>query len=165
MIARGEKMRIGFSKDIHKLVEGRPLILGGVEIPSLKGSLAHSDGDVLIHAIVDALIGAMSLGDIGELFPDTDEMYKGISSLYFLDKIQEIIKEKGFEVENIDSLIVLESPKLKKYKKQMEDKIAKHLNVDVSKVNVKAGTNEGLDASGRGEAIEAYATVLLRKVC
>ena len=158
-------MRIGFSKDIHRLVKDRKLILGGIEIPSEFGCLAHSDGDVLIHAIVDACIGALALGDIGEIFPDTDVRYKDISSTFFLEEIQKVIKQSGYEIENIDTLIVLEAPKLKKYKTEMKEKIAKCLGIDASKVNIKAGTNEGVDAIGKKEAVEAYATVLLRKVC
>ena len=150
--------------DIHRLVENRKLIIGGVEIPSNKGSLAHSDGDVLIHAIVDALIGALGLGDIGEHFSDKDPKYQNISSIYFLKVVKEMLKEEGYEIVNIDSLVKLESPKLKDYKRKMEDTIALHLEIDPSLVNVKAGTNEGLDAVGRNEAIEASAIVLIRKV-
>ena len=157
-------MRIGSSIDIHRLVENRKLIIGGVEIPSNKGSLAHSDGDVLIHAIVDALIGALGLGDIGEHFSDKDPKYQNISSIYFLKVVKEILKEEGYEIVNIDSLVKLESPKLKDYKRKMEETIALNLEIDPSLVNVKAGTNEGLDAVGRNEAIEASAVVLIRKV-
>ena len=157
-------MRVGSSMDIHRLVENRKLIIGGVEIPSNKGSLAHSDGDVLIHAIVDALIGALGLGDIGEHFSDKDSKYQNISSIYFLKVVKEMLKEEGYEVVNIDSLVKLESPKLKDYKRKMEETIALHLEIDPSLVNVKAGTNEGLDAVGRNEAIEASAIVLIRKV-
>lgn len=157
-------MRIGSSIDIHRLVENRKLVIGGVEIPSNKGSLAHSDGDVLIHAIVDALIGALGLGDIGEYFSDKDPRYQNISSVYFLNVVKEMLKKEGYEIVNIDSLVKLESPKLKDYKKEMEKTIAYHLEIDPNLVNVKAGTNEGLDAVGRNEAIEAHAIVLLRKV-
>lgn len=157
-------MRIGNSIDIHRLVENRKLVIGGVEIPSNKGSLAHSDGDVLIHAIVDALIGALGLGDIGEYFSDKDPRYQNISSVYFLNVVKEMLKKEGYEIVNIDSLVKLESPKLKDYKKEMEKTIAYHLEIDPNLVNVKAGTNEGLDAVGRNEAIEAHAIVLLRKV-
>ena len=157
-------MRIGSSMDIHRLVENRKLVIGGVEIPSNKGSLAHSDGDVLIHAIVDALIGALGLGDIGEHFSDKDPKYQNISSVYFLKVVKEMLKEEGYEIVNIDSLVKLESPKLKDYKRKMEETIALHLDIDPSLVNVKAGTNEGLDAVGRNEAIEAHAIVLIRKV-
>lgn len=157
-------MRIGSSMDIHRLVENRKLVIGGVEIPSNKGSLAHSDGDVLIHAIVDALIGALGLGDIGEHFSDKDPKYQNISSIYFLKVVKEMLKEEGYEIVNIDSLVKLESPKLKDYKRKMEETIALHLEIDPGLVNVKAGTNEGLDAVGRNEAIEASAIVLIRKV-
>jgi 2-C-methyl-D-erythritol 2,4-cyclodiphosphate synthase len=123
-------MRIGSSMDIHRLVENRKLIIGGVEIPSNKGSLAHSDGDVLIHAIVDALIGALGLGDIGEHFSDKDPKYQNISSIYFLKVVKEMLKEEGYEIVNIDSLVKLESPKLKGYKRKMEETIALNLEID-----------------------------------
>lgn len=157
-------MRIGSSIDIHRLVENRKLVLGGIEIPSSKGCLAHSDGDVLIHAIVDAIIGALGLGDIGEHFSDKDPRYKDIQSIYFLERMKELLIEQGYEILNIDSLIVLESPRLKEYKKMMKEKVALHLGIDPSKVNVKAGTNEGIGEVGRNEAVEAHATVLIRKV-
>ena len=157
-------MRIGSSIDIHRLVEGKRLVLGGIEIPSLKGSLAHSDGDVLIHAIVDAIIGALGLGDIGEHFSDKDPRYKDIESTFFLQRMQELLKQEGYEIVNIDSLIILETPRLKDYKIKIKENVARHLGIDANKVNVEAGTNEGLDATGRNEAIEAHAIVLLRKV-
>lgn len=157
-------MRIGSSIDIHRLVENKKLILGGVEVPSSKGCLAHSDGDVLIHAIVDALIGALGLGDIGEHFSDKDPKYQNISSTYFLKEVKKMLEKEGYEILNIDSLIILETPKLKEYKNKMKENIAKILEIDSSKINVKAGTNEGIGEIGRGEAIEAYATVLIRKV-
>ena len=157
-------MRIGSSIDIHRLVENRKLVLGGIEIPSSKGCLAHSDGDVLIHAIVDAIIGALGLGDIGEHFSDKDPQYKNINSTYFLTKMKELLKKEGYEILNIDSLIILESPRLKKYKIKMKENVASYLEIDASKVNVKAGTNEGIGEVGRNEAIEAHATVLIRKV-
>lgn len=157
-------MRIGSSIDIHRLVEGKRLVLGGIEIPSLKGSLAHSDGDVLIHAIVDAIIGALGLGDIGEHFSDKNPRYKDIESTFFLQRMQELLKQEGYEIVNIDSLIILETPRLKDYKIRIKENVARHLGIDANKVNVKAGTNEGLDATGRNEAIEAHAIVLLRKV-
>lgn len=157
-------MRIGSSIDIHRLVENKKLILGGVEVPSSKGCLAHSDGDVLIHAIVDALIGALGLGDIGEHFSDKDPKYQNISSTYFLKEVKKMLEKEGYEILNIDSLIILETPRLKDYKNKMKENIAKILEIDSSKVNVKAGTNEGIGEIGRGEAIEAYATVLIRKV-
>ena len=157
-------MRIGSSIDIHRLVENRKLIIGGVEIPSDKGSLAHSDGDVLIHAIVDALIGALGKGDIGEHFSDKDPKYQNISSTYFLECVRKMLADEGYEILNIDSLVILETPKLKDYKQKMKENIALHLGIDASKVNVKAGTNEGVGELGRSEAIEAHATVLIGKV-
>ena len=157
-------MRIGSSIDIHRLVENRKLIIGGVEIPSSKGSLAHSDGDVLIHAIVDALIGALGKGDIGEHFSDKDPKYQNINSTYFLECVKKMLSDEGYEILNIDSLVILETPKLKDYKQKMKENIALHLGIDASKVNVKAGTNEGIGELGRNEAIEAHATVLIGKV-
>ena len=157
-------MRIGSSIDIHRLVENRKLIIGGVEIPSSKGSLAHSDGDVLIHAIVDALIGALGKGDIGEHFSDKDPKYQNINSTYFLECVKKMLSDEGYEILNIDSLVILETPKLKDYKHKMKENIALHLGIDASKVNVKAGTNEGIGEVGKNEAVEAHATVLIRKV-
>ena len=157
-------MRIGSSIDIHRLVENRKLVLGGIEIPSNKGCLAHSDGDVLIHAIVDAIIGALGLGDIGEHFSDKDPKYKNINSTYFLTNMKELLEKEGYEILNIDTLIILESPRLKEYKIKMKENVASYLGIDASKVNVKAGTNEGIGEVGRNEAVEAHATVLIRKV-
>ena len=157
-------MRIGSSIDIHRLEKDLRLVIGGIEIPSEKGCVAHSDGDVLIHAIVDALLGAMSLGDIGEHFSDQDPKYKGIDSSYFLIEVKKLLKENHYKISNIDSLVILEKPKLKQYKKQMEENIAQCLEIDVSKVNVKAGTNEGIGEIGKNEAIEAHAVVLLEEV-
>ena len=157
-------MRIGSSIDIHRLVVNRKLIIGGVEIPSNKGSLAHSDGDVLIHAIVDALIGALGKGDIGEHFSDKDPKYQNISSTYFLECVKKMLSDEGYEILNIDSLVILETPKLKDYKQKMKENIAFHLGVEPSKVNVKAGTNEGIGELGKNEAIEAHAVVLIGKV-
>lgn len=157
-------MRIGSSIDIHRLVENRRLVIGGIEIPYSKGCLAHSDGDVLIHAIVDALIGALGLGDIGEHFSDKDPKYQNIDSTYFLKEVKNMLDKEGYEIENIDSLVILEQPRLKDYKVKMKENIALHLGIDASKVNVKAGTNEGMGPIGRNEAIEAHATVLIRKV-
>ena len=157
-------MRIGSSIDIHRLVENRRLVIGGIEIPYSKGCLAHSDGDVLIHAIVDALIGALGLGDIGEHFSDKDPKYQNIDSTYFLKEVKNMLDKEGYEIENIDSLVILEQPRLKDYKVKMKENIALHLGIDASRVNVKAGTNEGMGPIGRNEAIEAHATVLIRKV-
>ena len=158
-------MRIGFGRDIHRLVhEGRPFKLGGVDIPFDLFVDAHSDGDVLIHAIVDALIGALGKGDIGEHFSDKDPKYQNISSTYFLECVRKMLADEGYEILNIDSLVILETPKLKDYKQKMKENIALHLGIDASKVNVKAGTNEGVGELGRNEAIEAHATVLIGKV-
>ncbi len=157
-------MRIGSSIDIHRLVENRRLVIGGIEIPYSKGCLAHSDGDVLIHAIVDALIGALGLGDIGEHFSDKDPKYQNIDSTYFLKEVKNMLDKEEYEIENIDSLVILEQPRLKDYKVKMKENIALHLGIDASRVNVKAGTNEGMGPIGRNEAIEAHAIVLIRKV-
>ncbi len=156
-------MRIGFGYDIHKLVEKRKLILGGIEVPSKKGLLGHSDADVLLHAIIDALLGAAGLGDIGEHFPDTDKKYKNISSKILLQRTDEIIKSKGFAIDNIDAVIILEKPKLNELKEKMSLDIAAILNIPKDRVNVKAKTNEGLDSIGKGKAIAAYAVAALVK--
>jgi len=154
-------MRIGFGYDLHKLAKGRKLILGGILVPSEKGLLGHSDADVLLHAIIDALLGAAGLGDIGEFFPDTDKKYKDISSSILLDKAAKLIKGAKYYINNIDAVIVLEKPKLSKFKKKMAENIAGVLNISKDKVNVKAKTNEGLDATGKGMAIAAYAVATL----
>ena len=150
-------MRIGFGYDSHRLVEGRRLILGGVVIPHEKGLLGHSDADVLVHAICDAIIGAIGDGDIGRYFPDTDPAYEGISSLKLLHLVCVKAREKGFVVNNIDSTVVLETPKLMDYIRDMELNISNTLNVPMEKVNVKAKTNEGMGFLGRGEGIAAFA--------
>ncbi len=155
--------RVGIGYDAHKLVEGRELILGGVKIPYPKGLLGHSDADVLIHAICDALLGALSLGDIGYYFPPTKE-FKDISSLKLLMKVKELIKSEGYEVVNIDSVVVAQRPKLAPYKDKMEENIAGALSVSKNKVSVKATTTEGMGFEGRGEGISAQAVVLLREV-
>ena len=147
----------------HVLTEGRKLILGGVEIPHTKGVLGHSDGDVLIHAIMDALLGALSLGDIGLHFPDTEEEYRGISSLLLLKKIKELVQEKGYRVGNIDATIALQKPKLRPYIDTMREKIANILEIDVDRVSIKATTEEKLGFTGREEGIKAYAVTLLEK--
>ena len=156
-------MRIGQSKDIHKLVEGRDLIIGGVKIPYEKGLLGHSDADVLLHAIIESLIGAMGLKDIGTHFPDTDPKYKGISSLILLDHTYDLLMENGYEVVNIDSLINIERPKMAPYIDQMRANIAEHLHIDESQVNVKATRGEGLGFVGRGEGAIAYSVCLIEK--
>ena len=154
-------MRIGQSKDIHKLVEGRDLIIGGVKIPYEKGLLGHSDADVLLHAIIESLIGAMGLKDIGTNFPDTDPRYKGISSLLLLDETYKMLEENGYEIVNIDSLINIEKPKMAPHIDQMRRNIAEHLHCDESRINVKATRGEGLGFVGRGEGAIAYAVCLI----
>ncbi len=153
--------RVGFGYDVHRFSEGYPLILGGVSIDYEYGLIGHSDADCLVHAICDALIGALGMGDIGELFPDSDPKYKGIKSLFFLKRIREVIEEAGFCVENIDATVVLQKPKIAPYKKAMEKNIANALEIDSNRVNVKATTTELLGFEGRGEGISAYAVVLL----
>lgn len=154
-------MRIGTGYDVHRLVEGRDLILGGVKIPFERGLLGHSDADVLLHAIMDALLGAAAQGDIGKHFPDTDPAYKGISSLTLLEKVGEIIGEKGFFVENVDATVIAQAPKLRPYMEEMRENVAKALKLDVCCVNVKATTEEGLGFTGRGEGIAAQAVCML----
>ncbi len=154
-------MRIGMGYDVHRLVEGRKLIIGGVEIPYEKGLLGHSDADVLLHAISDALLGAATLGDIGTHFPDTDSAYKGISSLYLLEKVGELLEEHGFLIENIDATIIAQAPKMRPHIDRMRENIAKVLGVTVEQVNVKATTEEGLGFTGNGEGISAQAICLL----
>ncbi len=157
-------MRIGQSKDIHRLVEGRDLIIGGVKIPYEKGLLGHSDADVLLHAIIESLIGAMGLKDIGTHFPDTDPKYKGISSLLLLDETYKMLEENGYKIVNIDSLINIEKPKMAPHIDQMRANIAEHLHCDVSQINVKATRGEGLGFVGRGEGAIAYAVCLIDEV-
>lgn len=154
-------MRIGQGYDVHKLSEGRELILGGVKIPYEKGLLGHSDADVLLHAVMDALLGAAGLGDIGEHFPDTDGKYKGISSLLLLKEVSGLLEEQGYVIENIDSTIVAQKPRLSPYRPQMVSNIANVLHLPENKVNVKVTTEEGLGFTGRGEGIAAQAAALL----
>lgn len=154
-------MRIGQGYDVHRLVEGRKLILGGVEIPYEKGLLGHSDADVLVHAVMDALLGAAALGDIGQHFPDTDPEYKGISSIKLLKHVGALLEEKGYVIENIDATIIAQRPKLAEYRPQMAANIAKALNLDPSRVGVKATTEEGLGFTGSGEGISSQAITLL----
>jgi len=156
--------RVGIGYDVHRLEEGCSLIIGGVEIPSEKGLKGHSDADVLVPAICDAILGALALGDIGEHFPDSDEKYAGISSLVFLSKINEKIKSSGYKVENVDSVVVAQKPRLSPYKFQMRENIAGVLEIPVNRVSVKATTTEKLGFEGRGEGISAQAVVLLRKI-
>lgn len=154
-------MRTGLGYDVHKLIEGRKLILGGVEISHALGLLGHSDADVLVHAIMDALLGAAALGDIGKHFPDTDERYKGISSLKLLGHVRELIEQEGYYIENIDAVIVAQKPKLRPYIDEMERNIADVLKVEKNQVNVKATTEEGLGFTGSEEGIAAQAICCL----
>ena len=155
--------RIGLGYDIHKLTEGRDLIIGGVKITHEKGLLGHSDADVLIHAIIDAMLGALALFDIGTLFPDTDKKYKDIESTILLEKGYEKISEKGWRIVNIDSNIIAQEPKMMPYIPKMKDVLCKILDIDPDELSIKAKTNENLDAVGQKLAIEAHAVVLLRK--
>ena len=154
-------MRIGTGYDVHKLVEDRKLILGGVEIPYEKGLLGHSDADVLIHAVMDSILGAAALGDIGQHFPDSDDAYKGISSILLLQKVAELIKKEGYEIANIDSTIIAQRPKLAKFIPEMRENMAKALGIDISRINVKATTEEGLGFTGEGLGIASQAICLL----
>lgn len=154
-------MRVGMGYDVHRLVSERDLIIGGVKIPYEKGLLGHSDADVLLHAISDALLGAAALGDIGKHFPDTDPAYKGISSLLLLEKVGEMLSDKGFLIENIDATVIAQAPKMRPYIDAMRENIAKALQIDVSVVNVKATTEEGLGFTGSGEGISSQAICLL----
>jgi len=155
--------RIGFAYDAHRLVEGRDLVLGGVKIPYPKGLLGHSDADVLVHAIGEAILGALSLGDLGKHFPDTDPQYKGISSLKILSLICDMMTKENTGITNIDSTIVTQEPKLAGYISKMRENIAGVLKVEVDQVSVKATTTEGMGFAGRQEGISAYAVVLLEK--
>lgn len=155
--------RIGMGYDVHRLVAGRRLILGGVEIPHPRGLDGHSDADVLLHAVADALLGAAGQGDIGEHFPNTDSRYKNISSLILLKKVYELITRDGYGVANVDTVIQAEEPNLKNYKPRMKANIAEALGIEPSVVNIKATTQEGLGAIGRKEGIAAFAVVLLTR--
>lgn len=157
-------MRVGMGYDVHRLTEGRALILGGVDIPYEKGLLGHSDADVLVHAIMDALLGAAALGDIGKHFPDTDEAYRGISSIVLLKHVKKLLDEKLYFVKNIDSTIIAQRPKLAAYIPIMVQNIAEALELDESQVNVKATTEEGLGFTGSGEGIAAQAICSLGMV-
>ncbi len=155
--------RIGNGYDVHKMVEGRKLILGGVEIPYEKGLLGHSDADVLIHAIMDAMLGALALGDIGKHFPDTDEKYRGISSIKLLEHVYNLISEKNYEIVNIDSIVVMQTPKIKNYIPEMQKNIAEILNTNLENISVKATTEEKLGFTGNGEGVKSYAVALIKK--
>lgn len=154
-------MRIGMGYDVHKLVEGRKLIMGGVEIPYEKGLLGHSDADVLLHAIMDALLGAAALGDIGKHFPDTDPAYKGISSIKLLEHVGRLLEENLFLIENIDATIIAQAPKMRPHIDAMRRNIAEVLGITIEQVNVKATTEEGLGFTGKGEGISSQAICLL----
>ncbi|GFI62043.1 2-C-methyl-D-erythritol 2,4-cyclodiphosphate synthase [Clostridiales bacterium] len=157
-------MRIGLGYDVHRLTEKRRLILGGVDIPFEKGLLGHSDADVLIHAIMDALLGAAALGDIGLHFPDSEEEYQGISSMYLLSKVCLLIKAKGYTTINIDATIIAQRPKLRPYIDDMRKNIAGVMNMPISCINIKATTEEGLGFTGRGEGIAAQAICLIQNI-
>ena len=156
-------LRIGEGYDVHRLTEGRKLILGGVEIPFQKGLLGHSDADVLLHALMDALLGAAALGDIGKLFPDSDEKYRGISSMALLREVKKALCAAGFAVINVDATVIAQAPKLAPYREQMRENIAEALEADLSCVSVKATTEEGLGFTGDGSGIAAKAITLLYK--
>ncbi len=154
-------MRIGHGYDVHRFCEGRPLFLGGVEIPYEKGLLGHSDADVLLHAVCDALLGAAALGDIGRHFPDNDEAYRGIDSKLLLEKTAALLKEKGYSIGNIDATVLAQAPRLAPYIERMRETIAAVLETDVQNVNVKATTEEGLGFTGRKEGIAAHAVAII----
>ena len=156
-------MRIGQGYDVHRLVEGRDLVLGGVKIPYEKGLLGHSDADVLLHAIADALLGAAALGDIGRHFPDTDERFKGVDSMKLLAEVVRLVREKGYRVGNVDATIVAQAPKLAPYIEEMTENIARVLGVGKDQVNVKATTEERLGFTGSGEGMSAYAVAGIEK--
>ncbi len=157
-------MRIGMGYDVHKLVEDRDLIIGGVKIPYEKGLLGHSDADVLLHAVMDALLGAAALGDIGKHFPDTDERFKGASSIALLAEVKKLLDNELFVIENIDATIIAQKPKMAPYIEQMRENIAKTLKIEVSQVNVKATTEEGLGFTGEGKGISSQAICMLTSV-
>jgi 2-C-methyl-D-erythritol 2,4-cyclodiphosphate synthase len=154
-------MRIGIGYDVHRFVEGCPLVLGGVEIPYTRGLDGHSDADVLTHALMDAMFGALRLGDIGHHFPDTDETYRGVSSMLLLERSAMLMRDAGWRLVDADCTLVLELPKIAPFREEMRTVLAGHLGVDVSRVGVKATTTEGLGFTGRGEGIAAQAVVLL----
>lgn len=155
--------RIGFSKDIHRLVEGRKLIIGGTHVEYHLGEEAHSDGDVLYHAIAEAILGALNLGDLGRHFPTNDSKTKNISSDVILNYVAQLMRQHHYEIANVDTQIILEQPKLQNYLPNIQNNISLILRTDKNNVSVKVGTNEGMDSMGRGESIETYAVVLLKK--
>lgn len=156
-------MRIGIGYDIHPFIEDKPFVLAGVEIPYIRGLAGHSDGDVLLHAIIDALLGAMGEGDIGKFFPDTDPAFKGISSVILLEKINSIVKEKHFKIVNIDTVVIAEVPRFEPFKEAMANKVSQTLGIDRECINIKAKTNEKLDSIGKEEAVASFSVVLLEK--
>lgn len=156
-------MRIGQGYDVHRLEEGRKLVLGGVDIPYERGLLGHSDADVLVHAVMDALLGAAALGDIGQHFPDTDPQYKGISSIALLEKVGSLLRERDYMVGNIDATVIAQKPKLAEYRPLMEENIAGALRLEKGRVSVKATTEEGLGFTGSGDGIAAQAVALLEE--
>lgn len=156
--------RIGLGSDIHRLIPDRKLVLGGIEVPFHKGSDAHSDGDVLLHALTDALLGALALGDIGQHFPNTDEKWKHAKSKRFVEHALQLVAEKGYELVNMDAMITTEEPKLKGHLPAMCENLAKILKTELGNVSVKAGTNEQCDSIGNGEALSAQVIVLLKKI-
>jgi len=161
MCQERNKMRIGFASDIHQLIENRPLILAGVIVPAPYGELAHSDGDVVYHAVADSILGALALGDIGEYFPDNDQKTEGMSSSLILNRIYEIMNEKQYKIGNIDITIHLEEPKISAYKSIIRLNVARLLKTDITNVSIKAETNEKLDAIGQKKAVKAESIVLL----
>ena len=156
-------MRIGFASDIHRLVEGRKLLLAGVHVPFELGELAHSDGDVVFHAVAESILGALALGDLGEHFPDNSDEFKDYDSSLIVSTVVKMMEEKGYVINNIDVSITLERPKLKNYKSEMRNNLARLLHTDVNNVSIKAGTNEQLDEIGQGKAVKAESIVLLKK--
>lgn len=156
-------MKIGFGYDVHQIVEGRKMIIGGIEIPSEKGLLGHSDADVLVHAIMDSILGALALGDIGKHFPDTDMKYKDISSIYLLSEVYKLMNELGYKIGNIDGTIVAQKPKMAPYIEAMRGKIANTLNMSIEDINIKATTTEWLGFVGKEEGISSYSVCLLKK--
>ena len=157
-------MRIGHGYDVHKLVEGRKCIIGGVDIPSPVGLLGHSDADVLLHAISDAILGAAAMGDVGHLFPDTDDKWKGADSLELLKEVVSQVNAKGYKIINIDSTIIAQAPKMAPFIDLMRANISNTLKISTNDVSIKAKTNEGMDSTGKEEAIQAYAIILIDKI-
>lgn len=159
------ELRVGLGYDVHAFAPGRALVLGGVEIPYPLGLAGHSDADVLVHAVMDAIVGALREGDIGRLFPDSDPAYAGISSLSLLERVGELMAERGFRLVDADAVLVTEQPRISPYRDEMRQRIATALGVDVERIGIKATTTEGLGFEGRGEGIAAQAVVLLERSC